>query len=72
MKKSCRGRCLILSNQTFYGPLEKDSKGVMRCILPTRHGTVKDAEDLKKLFTQLHFDVITRTELSAQVCMCII
>ncbi|XP_060586583.1 caspase-7-like [Ruditapes philippinarum] len=66
MKKSCRGRCLILSNQTFYGPLEKDKEGVMRCILPTRHGTVKDAEDLKKLFTQLHFDVITRTELSAQ------
>ncbi|XP_045161198.2 caspase-3-like [Mercenaria mercenaria] len=66
MKKRCRGRCLILSNQTFYGPLEKDSKGVARCILPSRHGTVKDRDDLKVLFKQLHFDVITRNELTVQ------
>lgn len=66
MKKLCRGRCLIISNQVFHGPLEKDKHGVMRCILPARQGTVKDVEDLKELFCQLHFDVFTRSECTAQ------
>ena len=67
MKKRKRGRCLIISNQTFKGPLKKDRYGVPRCILSVRHGTAKDVLNLTHLFEQLLFKVIDRHELKAEV-----
>ena len=69
MKKRIRGRCVILSNQTFMGPLERDKKGVMRVVLPARLGTEKDVNNLESLFEQLHFDVVKHREKKAQVCL---
>ena len=67
MKKQKRGRCVIISNQVFKGPLKKDSQGVLRCILPARLGTAKDVMNLTHLFQQFHFDVAEHTEKKAQV-----
>ena len=69
MKKRVRGRCVIVSNQTFTGPLEPDKKGVLRVILPVRQGTEKDVNDLENLFQQLHFEVVRHREKKAQVSM---
>ncbi|KAL4221023.1 Caspase 9 [Mactra antiquata] len=66
MKKRCRGRCFIISNNTFYGPLQEDKKGIKRCLLAPRHGTDKDVSDLKKMFEQLHFDVVTKGDLTVR------
>lgn len=66
MKKRIRGRCVIISNQTFTGPLERDKKGVMRVTLPVRLGTEKDVNDLKNLFEQLQFEVVIHRENKAQ------
>ena len=67
MKKQKRGRCVIISNQVFYGPLKRDRQGVSRCILPARQGTAKDVLNLTHLFEQFHFDVAEHTEKKAQV-----
>ena len=69
MKKRIRGRCVIISNQTFIGPLEPDRKGVLRVTLPARLGTEKDVNDLQSLFEQLHFEVVRHREKKAQVCL---
>lgn len=66
MKKRIRGRCVIISNQTFIGPLEPDRKGVLRVTLPARLGTEKDVNDLQSLFEQLHFEVVRHREKKAQ------
>ena len=52
MTKKCRGQVLIISNENF----EDSSK---------RDGSSKDVENLKSLFTQLHFDCHVCKDLSA-------
>lgn len=66
MKKLKRGRCVIISNQVFNGPLKRDTHGILRCILPARQGTAKDVKDLTSLFQQLHFTVQEHNERTAQ------
>ncbi len=48
---------MIISNREFSGPLE-EVDGVLQVVLPTRHGTDKDVDNLVELFKQLHFDVV--------------
>ena len=67
MKKRKRGRCVIISNQTFKGPLKKDRYGIPRVILPVRHGTAKDVLGLTHLFEQFHFVVSLHEEKKAEV-----
>lgn len=51
------GHCLIINNVNF----SSDSK------LSTREGSNIDCEKLKKRFEALHFKVVTRQNLKAQV-----
>ena len=67
MKKRVRGRCLLISNKLFHGPLVPDESGKKRCILSTRDGTEMDVDALKKLFTQLQFNVIIHQDKKRQV-----
>lgn len=54
MKRKPRGMCIIINNINFEPPFEK------------REGAERDAEKMKKLFTDLHFDVTDHTNLTAK------
>lgn len=55
MKQRQRGVCLILSNKNYSDPEN------------IRHGTEKDVDNMQQLFSQLHFCIETRTDLSKNV-----
>lgn len=55
IQNDCRGKVFVINNVDFHGQL-----------LP-REASNKDADNLTKLFTELHFTVIPKTNLTAQV-----
>ncbi|XP_077535224.1 uncharacterized protein LOC144147061 isoform X2 [Haemaphysalis longicornis] len=52
MRQNPRGRCIIINNVNFDGPLED------------REGSELDADCMKTLFTQLHFNVTVASNLT--------
>lgn len=54
MQRECRGLVFLINNEHFQN-------------LPQRKGTQFDEENLKKLFTSLHFKVIVKKDLTAEV-----
>lgn len=53
MQRECRGLVFLINNEHFQN-------------LPQRKGTQFDEENLKKLFTSLHFKVIVKKDLTAE------
>lgn len=55
IQNDCRGKVFVINNVDFNGQM------------PHREASNKDADNLTKLFTELHFTVIPKTDLTAQV-----
>lgn len=66
LRKMRRGRCMIINNESFTGPVEKDENGELRVTLPTRHGTQRDVDDISSLFIQFLFTIDVNKNKSAQ------
>lgn len=54
IQNDCRGKVFVINNVDFNGQM------------PHREASNKDADNLTKLFTELHFTVIPKTDLTAQ------
>lgn len=54
MRRECRGLVYLINNEQFH-------------TLSQRDGTKFDRDNLKKLFTDLHFEVIVENNLTAEV-----
>lgn len=54
MRRKSRGLVYLINNEEFDD-------------LPRRYGTEFDRDDLAKLFTDLHFDVIVKDNFTAEV-----
>lgn len=54
MRRECRGLVFLINNEQFYS-------------LPRRDGTKFDRDNLTRLFTDLHFEVIVEDDLTAEV-----
>lgn len=53
MRRECRGLVFLINNEQFYS-------------LPQRDGTKFDRDNLTRLFTDLHFEVIVKNNLTAE------
>lgn len=54
MSKRIRGKCYIINIEHVHG-------------MPPRKGTAVDGNNLRALFTQLHFEVVSYYNLTAEV-----